>query len=143
VLGIRRPHLGIDYAAPAGTPVQAASDGVVELAGWQGEYGKAVRLRHANGYETLYGHLSRIDVRRGQRVAQGTRLGAVGATGLATGPHLDYRMTRNGGFVDPLHIQLPPAQPVARGERSAFESEAARALALLDGPGPLRSAAVR
>jgi murein DD-endopeptidase MepM/ murein hydrolase activator NlpD len=143
VLGIRRPHLGIDYAAPAGTPVQAASDGVVELAGWQGEYGKAVRLRHANGYETLYGHLSRIDVRRGQRVAQGTRLGAVGATGLATGPHLDYRMTRNGSFVDPLHIQLPPAEPVARGERSAFESEAARALRLLDGPGPSRSAAVR
>ncbi len=143
VLGIRRPHLGIDYAAPAGTPVQAAANGVVALAGWQGGYGKAVRLRHANGYETLYGHLSRIDVRRGQRVSQGTRLGTVGATGLATGPHLDYRMTRNGNFVDPLRIELPPAEPVARAERATFAAEAARALALLDGARPPRAAAAR
>ncbi len=132
VLGIRRPHLGVDYAAPAGTPVQAAADGVVVLAGWQGDYGKTVRLRHANGYETLYGHLARIDVRPGQRVAQGTRLGAVGATGLATGPHLDYRMARNGLFVDPLRIQLPPAEPVSRAERAAFDVEASRRLTLLD-----------
>ncbi len=143
VLGIRRPHLGIDYAAPAGTPVQAAADGVVASAGWQGDYGKAVRLRHANGYETLYGHLSRIDVRRGQRVLQGTRLGTVGETGLATGPHLDYRMTRNGQFVDPLRIPLPPAEPVARAERTAFDAEAARELALLDGALPPRRAALR
>ena len=93
------------------------------VAGWEGGYGRTVRLRHANGYETLYGHLSRIDVRRGQRVQQGARLGAVGATGLATGPHLDYRMVRNGHFVDPLRIPLPPAEPDralrARGLRRA------------------------
>ncbi len=142
VLGIRRPHLGIDYAAPAGTPVQAAADGVVASAGWQGDYGKAVRLRHANGYETLYGHLSRIDVRRGQRVSQGTRLGTVGATGLATGPHLDYRMTRNGQFVDPLRIPLPPAEPVARAERAAFDAETAQAQALLDTAPPQQRAAL-
>lgn len=140
ILGVRRPHLGVDYAAPLGTPVQAAADGVVVVAGWEGGYGKTVRLRHANGYETLYGHLSRIDVRRGQRVTQGTRLGAVGATGLATGPHLDYRMSRKGRFVDPLRIPLPPAAPVARDERATFEAEAARLLPLLGGP-PVRLAA--
>jgi murein DD-endopeptidase MepM/ murein hydrolase activator NlpD len=136
ILNVRRPHLGVDYAAPAGTPVHAASDGVVVTAGWEGGYGKTVRLRHANGYETLYGHLSRIDVRRGQRVQQGARIGAVGATGLATGPHLDYRMARQGQFVDPLRIQLPPAEPVARSERASFDAEAARLLALLAAPTP-------
>ena len=140
ILGVRRPHLGVDYAAPAGTPVQAAADGVVIVAGWEGGYGRTVRLRHANGYETLYGHLSRVDVRRGQRLQQGARLGAVGATGLATGPHLDYRMARNGQFVDPLRIQLPPAEPVVRSERAAFDAESARLLALL-GTGTPRQAA--
>jgi murein DD-endopeptidase MepM/ murein hydrolase activator NlpD len=141
ILGVRRPHLGVDYAAPAGTPVQAAAEGVVVVAGWEDGYGKTVRVRHANGYETLYGHLSRIDVRRGQRVSQGDRVGAVGATGLATGPHLDYRMVRNGQFVDPLRIQLPPAEPVTPGERASFDAEAARLLALLTGSGPTRKAA--
>ena len=113
ILRIRRPHLGVDYAAPTGTPVHAAADGVVILAGWLGGYGRTVRIRHANGYETLYGHLARIEVRRGQRVGQGDRIGTVGATGLATGPHLDYRMARNRTFVDPLRIQLPAGR--ARG----------------------------
>jgi murein DD-endopeptidase MepM/ murein hydrolase activator NlpD len=101
-------------------------------AGWLGQYGKAVRLRHANGLESLYGHLSRIDVRPGQRVEQATRIGAVGMTGLATGPHLDYRMTRNGQFVDPLRIQSPPAEPVAAADRPAFEAKRAERLALIE-----------
>lgn len=121
VLHTMRPHLGVDYAAAVGTPVMASGDGVVTLAGWQGGYGKTVRLRHPNGYETLYGHLSRIDVRRGQRVSQGMTLGAVGSTGLSTGPHLDYRMIRGGVFVDPLKIESPPAEPVPQAERAAFE----------------------
>ena len=125
ILGVRRPHLGVDYAAPTGTPVQAAADGTVIAAGREGGYGKTVRLRHANGYETLYGHLSRIDVRRGQRVAQGTRIGAVGATGLATGPHLDYRMARQGQFVDPLRIAARRRPSRSRG-RSAPLSTARR-----------------
>jgi murein DD-endopeptidase MepM/ murein hydrolase activator NlpD len=104
-------------------------------------YGRTVRLRHANGYETLYGHLSRIDVRAGQRVVQGDRVGAVGATGLATGPHLDYRMTRNGTFLNPLTVELPPAEPVGDEERPAFETARDQAMALLDrGPGTLRAA---
>jgi len=131
VLKVRRPHYGVDYAAPVGTPVLASADGVVVAAGWIGGYGKAVRLRHRNGFTTLYGHLSRIDVRKGQRVAQGARLGAVGMTGLATGPHLDYRMTRNGAFVDPLKVQLPPADPVPAAERPAFAVACRAQLALL------------
>jgi murein DD-endopeptidase MepM/ murein hydrolase activator NlpD len=130
ILGRYTSHYGIDYAAPVGTPVHASADGVVALAGWSGGFGNTVRLRHANGYETLYGHLSRINVRPGQRVAQGDRIGAVGTTGLSTGPHLDYRMMRNGGFVNPLKIQIPPAEPIASAERAAFERVRDERLAL-------------
>jgi murein DD-endopeptidase MepM/ murein hydrolase activator NlpD len=133
ILKTWRPHLGVDYAAPSGTPVVASADGVVTLAGWWGGLGRAVRLRHANGYETLYGHLSRIQVHRGQRVHQGQRIGAVGQTGLATGPHLDYRMRRDGRFVDPLKIQLPPAEPIPSAEREAFLAARDRSLAWLAG----------
>lgn len=134
ILGQYTAHLGIDYAAPVGTPVRASADGVVALAGWSGGYGKTVRLRHTNGFETLYGHLSRIDVRAGQRVTQGALVGAVGTTGLSTGPHLDYRMIRNGTYVNPLTIQLPPAEPVPSVERAAFEARRDERLALLAGP---------
>jgi len=131
ILGRFTQHLGIDYAAPAGTPVQAASAGVVALAGWLNGYGNTVRLRHANGFETLYGHLSRFDVRPGQRVGQGDRIGAVGSTGLATGPHLDYRMSRNGVFLNPLRVDLPPAEPLGDEERPAFARARDERLALL------------
>jgi murein DD-endopeptidase MepM/ murein hydrolase activator NlpD len=106
----------------------------VILAGWEGGYGKTVKIRHPNGYQTLYGHLSRINVRPGQRVSQEQYIGAVGMTGLATGPHLDYRMIKNGVFVNPLKIQSPRAEPVPSGERAAFEATRDRSLALLDGP---------
>jgi murein DD-endopeptidase MepM/ murein hydrolase activator NlpD len=120
----------------------AASDGVVIAAGWSGGYGRIVRLRHANGYQTLYGHLSRIAVRRGQRVSQGQKIGAVGKTGLATGPHLDYRMSLNGTYVDPLRIQLPPAEPIPQEELAAFAVARTRHLALLEGrPGPAATTA--
>jgi murein DD-endopeptidase MepM/ murein hydrolase activator NlpD len=142
ILGRFTSHLGIDYAAPTGTPVQAAANGTVVLAGWVNGFGQTVRLRHPNGYETLYGHLSRIDVRGGQRVEQGDRIGAVGATGLATGPHLDYRMTRNGAFLNPLTVELPPAEPVSDEERPAFEAARDERLALLDqAPGTVHAAA--
>jgi murein DD-endopeptidase MepM/ murein hydrolase activator NlpD len=100
-----------------------------------------VRIRHANGYETLYGHLSRIDVRAGQRVAQGTRIGAVGSTGLSTGPHLDYRMSRDGRFVDPLRLEAPPAEPIPAGERAAFAETLRRFSPLLDRAAASRAAA--
>ena len=127
-----RPHLGVDYAAPVGTPVMASADGVVVLAGWSGGYGKTVKIRHPNGFQTLYGHLSRINVRVGQRVTQEMFIGAVGMTGLATGPHLDYRMIQNGVYLNPLKIQSPPAEPVPHAERAAFEAAREQELALLD-----------
>jgi murein DD-endopeptidase MepM/ murein hydrolase activator NlpD len=114
----------------------------VIAAGWDGGYGRAVRIRHANGYETLYGHLSRIEVRRGQRVSQGARIGTVGSTGLATGPHLDYRMRRDGRFVDPLRVRSAPAAPVPAGERAPFDDTVRRWSALLGEPGPRRAAAL-
>ncbi len=132
ILKVNRPHYGVDYAAAVGTPVMAAADGVVTLAGWQQGYGKTVKMRHTNGFETLYGHLSRIAVKPGQRVQQGTAVGAVGMTGLATGPHLDYRMIRNGSFVDPLRVQSPPAEPIPAAERKAFDAVRAERIALLD-----------
>jgi murein DD-endopeptidase MepM/ murein hydrolase activator NlpD len=134
ILNITRPHFGVDYAAVIGTPVMAAADGVVTLAGWQEGFGKTVKLRHANGFETLYGHLSRTFVGAGQRVHQGTPIGAVGMTGLATGPHLDYRMVRNGAFVDPLRIQSPPAEPIPDGERRDFDLVRDARIALLEHP---------
>ena len=136
ILKKMRPHYGVDYAAPVGTPVMASGDGVVILAGWDGGYGKTVKIRHPNGYHTLYGHLSRINVKRGQRVAQEQYIGSVGMTGLATGPHLDYRMIKGGVFVNPLKIQSPRAEPVARAERAAFEATRDRVLALLDRAAP-------
>jgi murein DD-endopeptidase MepM/ murein hydrolase activator NlpD len=125
VLDLVRAHKGVDYAAPAGTPVAASGAGVVAAAGWQGQLGRAVRVRHPNGYETIYGHLSRVLVRPGQRVSQGDTIGAVGSTGLASGAHLHYGMRRDGRHVNPLTIQSPPAEPVADGERDAFLALAA------------------
>jgi murein DD-endopeptidase MepM/ murein hydrolase activator NlpD len=142
ILNVRRPHLGVDYAAPTGTPVTATGDGLVASAGWDGGFGRCLRIRHANGYETLYSHLSRIDVRRGQRVSQGARIGAVGSTGLATGPHLDYRMRRDGRFIDPLRLRFAPAAPVPAAERAAYDDTVRRWSALLAVPPDRRTAAL-
>jgi murein DD-endopeptidase MepM/ murein hydrolase activator NlpD len=111
-----RAHLGIDYGAPTGSQVVAAANGVVVSAGWSGGGGKTIRLRHANGYETYYLHLSAFarGIRAGAHVSQGQVIARVGATGVATGPHLDYRLRKNGVFVNPLaeHRRLPPGEPI-------------------------------
>ena len=99
-----RAHNGVDYGAPTGTPVRSVGDGVVESAGRQNGYGNVVQLLHGNGSSTLYAHLSRIDVRTGQHVEQGQRIGAVGATGWASGPHLHFEFRVGGQFQDPLKI---------------------------------------
>lgn len=116
VLGTHRPHLGVDYGAATGTEVIAVAGGEVVSAGMSGGSGNMVRLRHRNGYETYYLHLSRYakGIRRGARVAQGQAIGYVGSTGLATGPHLDYRIKKNGTFVNPLieHRNMPPGDPI-------------------------------
>jgi murein DD-endopeptidase MepM/ murein hydrolase activator NlpD len=129
ILGGMRPHLAIDYAAPVGTPVRAVAHGVVTRAGWNGGNGISIELRHTEGYETMYNHLSRLatGIRAGVRVAQRQVIGLVGATGLATGPHLDYRVSRHGRFVNPLNEKFIPGDPIAADERGAF-LEHARAL---------------
>jgi len=99
-----RQHLGVDYAAPSGTPVRTVGDGTVEVAGWQNGYGNVIQIRHGNDRTTVYAHLSRIDVRKGQRIEQGQRIGAVGSTGWATGPHLHFEFRVHGQHQDPLRI---------------------------------------
>ena len=119
-----RAHLGVDYRAPAGAAVVAVADGVVVSAGFNGGGGRVVHLRHANAFESKYLHLSSISVRAGARVQQGELIGRVGSSGLATGPHLDYRLMKNGAFINPItaHRAMPPADPVPAGEMAAFES---------------------
>jgi murein DD-endopeptidase MepM/ murein hydrolase activator NlpD len=99
-----RKHLGVDYAAPTGTPVRTVADGVVSFSGWQNGYGKTIEIDHGNGKATLYAHLSRQDVRKGSRVQQGQRIGAVGSTGWSTGPHLHFEFRVNGTHQDPLRV---------------------------------------
>jgi murein DD-endopeptidase MepM/ murein hydrolase activator NlpD len=131
-----RAHLGIDYAAPTGAPVVAAASGTVISAGWSGGGGNMVHLRHASGYETYYLHLSAITkgVRPGARVDQGQLIGKVGATGTATGPHLDYRLKKNGAFVNPLieHRKLPPGEPVSPAYLAAFRAQRDDTLRTMD-----------
>ncbi len=131
ILHVTRAHHGTDLTAGYGTPVRAIGHGAVISAGFQGGYGKLVVLRHANGYTSYYGHLSKILVRPGERVSQSDLVGLVGATGLATGPHLHYGITRNGAWADPMRIQSPPAEPLRAEDRPAFQDAAVRSLALL------------
>ncbi len=112
ILGYSAVHKGVDFGAPQGTPVQAAGDGVVEMAGWQGAYGQYVRIRHNSEYATAYAHLSRLasGVRQGDRIRQGQVIGYVGSTGRSTGPHLHYEVMRRGTQVNPIAVQFPTAR---------------------------------
>jgi murein DD-endopeptidase MepM/ murein hydrolase activator NlpD len=137
ILKIYRPHLGIDYAAPTGTPVSAAGSGWVKHAGWKGQYGKCIIIRHPNGYETYYGHLSKIKkgIRKGGKVTQGEIIGYVGSTGLSTGPHLDYRVKRFERFINPLKIDIPRNIPVPENMMVAYREYVAglnRKIAVLE-----------
>jgi murein DD-endopeptidase MepM/ murein hydrolase activator NlpD len=134
VLHITRAHNGTDLAAGYGAPVRAIGHGTVTGAGYESGYGNLVSIRHANGYISYYGHLSKILVRAGQRVSQSDLVGLVGATGLATGPHLHYGIMRNGAWADPMRIQSPPAEPLRTEDRPAFLTVAATSLALLPPP---------
>jgi len=138
ILGGVRPHLAIDYGAPVGTPVRAVADGVVVYAGWNGGNGIQVHLRHRSGYETQYNHLSRITtgLHAGVRVKQKQIIGAVGATGLATGPHLDYRVAKNGTFVNPLGEKFIPGEPIPAGERAEFNRQSRDLIARLETQAP-------
>lgn len=122
ILHVYRPHLGVDFAARYGTPVRAVADGRVEEAGWCGEMGKCVRLQHQGGIITVYGHLSRVTIEKGQSVRVGELIGLVGATGLATGPHLHYGVEKDGKFVNPLMQTLGVHHEVSPRLRALFDS---------------------
>lgn len=134
VLKEMRAHRGVDYGAPTGTRVKATGDAVVEFAGHRGGYGKVVMLRHQGAYSTVYGHLSGFasGLRPGMRVAQGDVIGYVGATGLASGPHLHYEFRINGVHQNPLAVTLPTAPPLAQHQLPRFREQSQEPLARLD-----------
>ena len=134
VLGERRPHRGVDYAAPTGTPIRAAGDGRVIFRGVQGGYGNTVIIQHGNNITTLYAHMSRFQqgVTNGTRVRQGQIIGYVGMTGLATGPHLHYEFRVNGVHQNPLTVKLPDAEPIPAKYREQFKQQSLPLLAQLE-----------
>ncbi len=134
VLKETRAHKGIDYGAPTGTRVRATGDGIIKLAGVQGGYGKMVMIRHASDKTTVYGHLSAIPsvIKKGQRVYQGDIIGYVGATGIATGPHLHYEFRVSGVHRNPLTVALPEATPMPQASLAAFRSHAECLMAQMD-----------
>ena len=139
VLKTYRPHYGVDYGAPTGTPVRVTANGVVRFAGWDRGGGKTVKVRHPNGYLTAYLHLSRFagGVGVGRRVSQGEVIGYVGSTGLATGPHLDYRIQRDGRWINPLTLDNKPAAPISEEQLPDFLAwRDELRLALQDGRSP-------
>ena len=140
VLRRRMPHYGVDYGAPTGTPVHVTADGTVTLAARNGGGGNMVTVRHTNGYVTNYLHLSRYGkgIRRGTRVSQGQVIGYVGSTGLSTGPHLDYRVTLNGKWINPLAISSPAVKPLSEDRLQRFLAHALAVLSLIiDEPPPV------
>jgi murein DD-endopeptidase MepM/ murein hydrolase activator NlpD len=125
ILGFTKMHTGVDWATPYGTPIFASGNGVVEKVGWEGGYGKYVRLKHNNGYETAYGHMSAFakGMEIGKRVRQGQVIGFVGSTGQSTGAHVHYEILVNGRFVDPLRVKLPRGRSLEGAVMASFEKE--------------------
>ncbi|MEY4506529.1 MAG: hypothetical protein RL297_1107 [Pseudomonadota bacterium] len=141
ISGNRKAHLGVDYAAPIGTPVRTVGDGRVRFAGWQGGYGKVVFVEHRNGQSTVYAHLSRIDVRVGQSLSKGETLGAVGSTGASTGPHLHFEFRVNGQHQDPLAmVRKSEGVSLSQALRPQFEAVAAAQRRLLNSAQTLQQA---
>ena len=133
---IYRPHNGVDYAAPAGSPVQATADGVVTQVGWNGAAGRMIKIRHKNAYETMYLHLSGYaqGIRANARVDAKQVIGYVGSSGESTGPHLDYRILYHGKYVNPLGLKFQPAEPLRKEFLDAFKAEAEKFGFALDAP---------
>ncbi len=134
----RMPHYGVDYGAPTGTPAHATATGTVTFVGRNGGAGNMVRLRHSNGYETNYLHLSRFGkgIRKGARVSQGQVIGYVGSTGWSTGSHLDYRVKKNGQWINPLLISSPPADPLPEALLLRYLAHALAMLEVMEGRNP-------
>jgi murein DD-endopeptidase MepM/ murein hydrolase activator NlpD len=128
LLNEKRMHTGVDWASTPGTPILAAGNGTIEEAGRKGQYGNYIRIRHANGYQTAYGHMSRLaqGAAPGVKVRQGQVIGFVGSTGLSSGPHLHFEVLVNNQFVDPMSIQVPREHQLVERELGEFQKERAR-----------------
>jgi murein DD-endopeptidase MepM/ murein hydrolase activator NlpD len=137
ILGYVKMHTGVDWATSYGTPIFASGNGVVEAAGWEGGYGKYVKIKHNNGYETAYGHMSAFakGLEVGKRVRQGQVIGFVGSTGQSTGAHVHYEILVNGRFVDPMRIKLPRGRSLEGGILTSFEKERDRLDGMMSGRG--------
>ena len=127
ILKVRRPHHGVDYAAPRGTPIKAVGDGVITARAYDKAAGRYIKIRHSRGYETIYNHMSRYakGIQRGKHVVQGQTIGYVGTSGYATGPHLDYRVKKHGKYINPLHMKSPPTEPVRGADLARFKKDVA------------------
>jgi murein DD-endopeptidase MepM/ murein hydrolase activator NlpD len=138
ILGYSKMHTGVDWAAPYGTPIFASGNGTIEKAGWEGGYGKYVRVKHSNGYETAYGHMSAFarGIEPGKRIRQGQVIGFVGSTGLSTGAHVHYEIVVNGRFVDPMRIRLPRGRVLEGPILASFEKERDRVESMMQRKGP-------
>ncbi len=141
VYGTYRPHLGIDYGAPTGTPIMAVGGGTVTYLGWRGGFGKHITVRHASGLESLYSHLSRYgrSLRKGSKVRQGQIIGYVGSTGVSTGPHLDFRLKQNGKYINPSKAINPRAASISRAHKQGYEARKKLIREFMNGTRPLES----
>ncbi len=141
ILRYTKMHTGVDWAAPMGTPIYASGNGIIEKMGWEGGYGRFIRIRHANGYQTAYGHMSAFarNVDEGKRVRQGQIIGYVGSTGLSTGAHLHYEIIVNGRHVDPMKLRLPRGRVLEGTALASFEQERGRLDNMITRAGPTRT----
>jgi murein DD-endopeptidase MepM/ murein hydrolase activator NlpD len=139
-----KPHPAIDYAAPIGTPIKTVADGTIVTATYNKYNGKYIKIRHPGGWMTMYNHMNafRRGIRRGKKVRQGQIIGYVGTTGLSTGPHLDFRMYKNGHTVNPLKVKSPPAAPVSARNRAAFKATVTQLAARLSQPDLAKAARI-
>lgn len=135
ILNVRRPHHGIDYAAPTGTPIKSIGDGKVITRSYAKGAGRYIKIRHNSIYTTVYNHMSRYarGLHVGEQVKQGDTIGYVGATGYATGPHLDFRMKKHGEYVNPLKVESPPVEPVPEKDMARFNAQVNKLMAALNG----------
>jgi len=140
ILGYLKMHTGVDWATPYGTPIFASGNGVVEKVGWEGGYGKYVRLKHNNGYETAYGHMSGFakGLEVGKRVRQGQVIGFVGSTGMSTGAHVHYEILVNSRFVDPMRVKLPRGRSLEGSLMASFDKERDRLDTMMNNRGAAR-----
>ncbi len=141
VYGTYRPHLGIDYGAPMGTPIMAVGDGTITYYGWRGGFGKHITVKHVSGFESMYSHMSRYGrgLKKGSRVRQGQVIGYVGSTGVSTGPHLDFRLKQNGKYINPSKAINPRAEAVSKVHKVGYEVRKTLVREFMDGTRTLDS----